>query len=259
MPPDTSASSLVWRVTFTEEVTRFGLANIEVSGTTAVPTISPSSGTGTSFTITLVPNSGDTNINLGVVQSDGDLGATDLAGNPIRVGIRREVRIERTTDAISSFIESSVTRYVNSSPSLTSRLTRVTPAPRTTTTAPSGSNVPDDDLSTNFSANVTGETMDASIGMTLGTHSFTASMNDYGQEFDYSGIFSFDRSRVLSWLPSWIIGEAYIPSGVEMWVQTSYSVSDTTGESDSSSIFLHTGVDFPITHDSILGVFTTGR
>ena len=277
-PPDFTATTLEWTVTFDESVTGFNVSdNIEVSGTLATPTIDPSSGSGTTFTIRLVPSSTDTNISLGVVQSSDGSGAIDSSGNPIRVGIRSTVRIERTTEAITEYIESSANRYVNSSPSLTSRLSRITPAPRTISSpapsspapAPSGSSStgsspstntntevfnPDDDLSTNFAANVTSDTMDASIGMTMGNHSFAASMNDYGQEFDYSGIYSLDNSRALSWLPSWIFGESYVPSGVEMWVQTSYSVTETDGVSDSSSLFLHTGFDVPLSDESILGV-----
>ena len=314
-PPNLSAPTLVWTVNFTEPVSNFGTDNIELTGTTAQVIVSPS-GSSNTFTMSVTPSPSDEDISLAVIQPEPPIvGAIDASGNQLQVEIRSSIRIERAQEVIENVIENTRDHYVDSSPSLSSRLVRLsssrvssptrtptttptptptptpttttspTPTPTTTTTTttsptptPTTTSTPtpttttpptstptptrsDDDLSNtdiekyirNFSANGTNGSMSASIGMDVGTHSFGAFMSGTHREYEYSGVFALDSSPsgYSDWFSRLVPTDDF--SGLEFWVQTTYSVTEQQDVSDSSTLFMHMGVDMPMGEDSIFG------
>ena len=271
--PTNPTGNLVWQVTFSEEVTGFGQANIELTGAPLSNlTITPLSGIGTTFTMTVIPSVTDREIiDLAIIQpEDVSTGAFDASNNPLQVDIRSSIRVERALEVIEEIIEKARSHYVDSSPSLSSRLTRVVPTRISSTTtvptptpSPTTTTATADELETNFSASGTSDSMYASIGMDIGNHSFAASMSGGHQSYEYSGVFSIaglpsipSITDLPSFYPDWISG--FLPSsddltGIEVWVQSTYSVTEETNVSDSSTLFFHMGVDMPMEHGGVLG------
>ena len=250
--PVSSGGTIVWTITFTEDVTRFTTDNVTITGSTEVPVIS---GTGSVWTVTLTTASNDA-ISLAIEPSDdSSLVTTDLAGNELIVGVSVSERQEIAMAVITEFVSSSAAQYVNSAPSLASRLTRLPSSSSSRSPTSSGGGVLDDSR-TNFSASVDNNSMNMNLGMDIGNHSFATTMTDSQKTFEYDGVFSLGEGLPALWDLDWFSGTDSF-AGYEVWLQTTYSSTESdlspTDTSESQTVFVHLGIDTQLSDGAILG------
>ena len=265
-----------WRLVFDEPVdgsrmgrTNFMLNNIIYAGTALA---NPNTGFATEFMIQFIPEL-TANAPISVIPSND--GTWDMAGNLVS-GVNSTTVIEQVTAVIAERVESSARTFIDSTPSIVSRLNRL--SQRATTGGGSRGAILDDRDTQNFTASVTNGTKDIKydgkfFAGDTSVHSFATAMTNSTLDIDYSGVIALhetyrsnkrpitkQRSRKTKRSSKAPRSDRHTTTsnealGTELWFQASYS-SSTNSMTDVEDIitFFNLGLDVGLDDSTVVGL-----